>query len=284
MSELSLHPLPSARRALFEQIRAVGLALRLEMRLLAAGLVLLSGYGLYEAIKDRDPLNLTADVTLFIAVLGLAVPFGVWRDEKVFADTHLWTLPVDRAVHVLAKVFAGWVWLLAAGLAVLLWLVALSLVTGGVIAPVETRVLATLDEPVRAIGTIRWKSEPWQWLVPFTAATAVYLLVSAVVLGVRFPVRWAAAVALGFFFVLQARPDAFAETLLEHLFNGRFGLDYLLSGGLEGLDTALTLPDGGQVTAWTGRPRISAWALSTGFWLALGLTAVSAAALRHRER
>lgn len=160
----TLHATPRGRDVIVEQIRVVGLALRSAMVVaavvvgIAAILIAVDiAHGKGATWFDSNewfPLN-------FIAFL---VPFAVWRREH-FGPGFLWTLPVDRRRLALAKVFAGWVWWLAGMATFVAWqflLASLAGVSGAQIFP-----------PIAFLGT-----------------TAAYLLGSAVMLGLRYPLRW----------------------------------------------------------------------------------------------
>jgi hypothetical protein len=85
-------------------------------------------------------------------------PIVVWRGEERFGASFLWTLPVDRWRHALAKVFAGWVWLMGGVALFVLWSLALTLLSGGNILAEETlRVLRSL--PLSASRTL----DPAAW-------------------------------------------------------------------------------------------------------------------------
>ena len=88
---------------------------------------------------------------------------------------------MDRRRHALAKVAAGWVWLMAGVALFVVWLFAVTGATGGRALPPETLPVFTSLPGAGALdpATLRntpWVPGPWIWLVPFTAATAFYLL------------------------------------------------------------------------------------------------------------
>ena len=161
MMPVNLHPTPRDRDVVLEQIRIVGLGLRREMLIAAAVLCIVTLTIVIKVVRGGAGIHFDSwDATSIIALL---FPFAVWKREKRFGPAFLWTLPVDRRRLALAKVFAGWVWLMTALAVYILWLLALALLPSATVLPVT--------------------------LVPFTAATAMYLLGSALVLGLRHPLR-----------------------------------------------------------------------------------------------
>jgi hypothetical protein len=227
-------------------------------------------------------------------ILGLLLPILVWRGEERFGAGFLWTLPVDRRRHALAKVFAGWVWLMGIVAVFVLWSLALTLLSGGNVFAEETlRVLrlftasSTLDPA--AVETVRWTAQPLLWLAPFTSATATYLLASALALGTCHPLRWIVGSAI-VFFVSDVGEVANAvwlsnalERLLGALFEGPYGLDALLTARTTFLKIEASLSTGGTVVVWRALPDVGQWAAATLLWTGAGLVTLWAAASRHRE-
>jgi hypothetical protein len=256
MTSTTFHSAPRTRDVLLAQIRAAGIAPR-EPALAATAVV-----GLATLLITINSLN-TGEVLAFHpehqmlpGIVGLLLPIWVWKGEERFGASFLWTLPVDRRRHALAKVFAGWVWLMGGVALFVLWSLALTLLSGGILAEETLRVLRSL-------------------LAPFTSATATYLLASALGLATRHPLRWIAGSVIGFSIVSGVGDAANAvwlanalERLVEPLFEGPYGLDALL-------------------TARTTKPNIEAtvgqWATATLVWTGTGLVTLWAAASRHRE-
>ena len=240
MMQLTLHPAPRGRDVVLEQVRAVGLALR-PVALVAAvvvGIVTL----LFASQSGRGAeMQFGSDSWFATSVASFLFPFAVWRREKRFGPAFLWTLPVDRRRLALAKVFAGWVWLMTALAVIVGWLLVLTLLSDA------TAVRSVL----------------WSWLVRFPGGTATYLLGSALVLGLRHPLRWLLG-AVGVFYLLG--------TLDEEL-----GLYSLLSssGFVSVTDHAAAV--------WRKLPGLAQWATTTLIWFGAGLAALWAAASRHRE-
>jgi hypothetical protein len=291
------HSTPPLRAVLREQVRAVGYALRrpaiAAAALVTAGTLLLT----IQIVREAGGVDFGPEHQMLPGVLGLLFPIAVWHGEKRFGDGFLWTLPVDRRQHALAKVGAGWVWLMAAVAFFVLWLAALTLASGGRFLGEETRQLASATDGVAnavyftMTRTIRWRTQPVLWIVPFTAATGTYLLASALGLGVRHPLRWIAGVVLAFFLVVVAlettntvRFSMGPARLVSSIYSGPYGLDALLTARTESLRTEMFLGNGKRVPIWLGLPHLGQWAAATVGWMLGGLVALWAAASRHRER
>ncbi|HEU4885793.1 MAG TPA: hypothetical protein VFT45_26390 [Longimicrobium sp.] len=295
MTDPVLHPAPPFRGVLHEQVRAVGGALRLPAIaaavLMALATVLFAGEVVGEgAVADFHP-----ERWVLPGVVGLLLPIGVWMWEKPFADAFLWTLPVGRRRHALAKAGAGWAWLMAAVGVFVLWLLVMALVSGGNVLGEETVRFAAAIPEMRpldpaAVRTLQWAPRPVLWLVPFVAATATYLLATALALGTRYPWRWLVGVVLGFFLIAIVSEATHAlwlgtwpAELLKGLIYGRYGLETLLIANTESLRSETLLTTGEAVRVWQGVPDAGRWVAAAVLWLALGLLALWAAAARHRE-
>jgi hypothetical protein len=297
MLHASPHRPPPTRDVLREQLRAVALVLRLPAiaaaSLLAVGTTLVIG----EFVTGGGGVDFVPELSLFPGMVGALLPIGVWRGEERFGNTLLWTLPVDRRHHVLAKVGAGWVWLMAAVGAFVLWYLMMALVTGGNIMAEQTITLLPADvdpfarvlDPA-ALRQARWTPQPLFWLIPFTAATGMYVLASAIALGSRHPLRWFVGLFLGALLFSAVGAVAGQEwaklgpaRLVETINDGRYGLDALLTGRMESLHTQATLTSGKTVGVWRALPKLGDWAIATLMWTALGVLALWGAASRHRE-
>ena len=241
MMQLALHPTPRGRDVVLEQVRAVGLALR-PVALVAAVVVgivtlLFASHG-----GGGAEIQFGSDSWFATSVASFLFPFAVWRREKRFGPAFLWTLPVDRRRLALAKVFAGWVWLMTALAVFVGWLLVLTLLSDA------TAVRSVL----------------WSWLVRFPGATAMYLLGSALVLGLRHPLRWLLGTA-GVLYLQGTLNEALGPyTLLN------------LSGFFSAAEDAAAV--------WRNLPDLAQWATTTFLWLGAGLAALWLAVSRHRER
>ena len=299
MTAAALHaPTPRPRDVVRAQIRAVGSAFRRPAILVAtlgtltAVLVTTAFVGTGSAIEFH-PYR----YELF-GVLGVLLPIRIWMGAERLGNGLLWTLPVDRRWHALAKVFAGWIWLIGVVALFVFALLALTLLSGGsVIADESLRLVSseafrsgtTIDASV--VRTVRWTPHPLYWLVPFTAATGTYLLASALALGTRHPALWIAGTLLALFVVQGVSEDVNAEWLatppgrmLLGLFDGPYGFDALLTARTGSSKTEATLPGGETVVVWKALPDLRQWATATLLWSGAGLAGLWAAASRHRER
>ncbi|HEX2254815.1 MAG TPA: hypothetical protein VHQ65_16240 [Thermoanaerobaculia bacterium] len=295
MTSTILHPTPPPGQVLRAQIRAVGSALRWPA-VVALALGTLATVLVTTQLRVGGPLAFHPEHQMLPGMLGLLLPLAVWRGETRFGAGFLWTLPVDRRRHALAKVFAGWVWLTAAVALFVAWLLALTLLSGASVLAEETiLVLRSSTTPLRglldpaAVETVRWTPRPLLWLVPFTAATGAYLLTSALVLGVRHPLRWIAGAVLGLLLVDAVGTavgaewlDDAPELLMRWLLDGPYGFDVLLTARTESLKTLATLSTGEEVVVWRALPQVGRWATATLLWTGAGLLALWAAASRHR--
>lgn len=294
MMHVAPHSPPRPQDVLAAQVRAVGFALR-RPAIVASGLIALTtALVAFEFMRTRHPIDFDpAQQTLF-GMLGLLLPIGVWAGEQRFGAGWLWTLPVDRRWHALARVFAGWVWLLGAVALVFLWLLALTLLSGGRVLSEDTlRVLPSVSSAPSqvfdpsALQPVRWAWGPLFWLVPFTAATAAYLWASALALGTRHPLRWIVGAVLCVTVLVVVRNAANVglplEGWLRSLSRGPYGIDALLTARTETLQVSATLSTGETVVAWRALPDLGQWAIATLVWTGAGLAALVAAASRHRE-
>lgn len=294
-------PLPTLRTVLAEQVRATGLALR-GAALIAAALVALATLVIaLQSVSRGTVVDFYVWPPELPGLIGAVLPIAVWRRDERFGPGFLWTLPVDRRRHLLTKVLAGWVWLMGAVALLAIWLLALSMVTGSRVLPPDMLRLA----PPEAIGSRgidpsllragRWTFGPLIGLVPFTAATAAYLLASALLLGSRHPLRWVIGTVLAFMVTAMAGDAARAQLggsvitdapaqLVWQLVEGRWGLDALNTARTETLSTPMMLTTGERVMVWWGVPSLADWGTATLLWTGAGLLALWAAASRHRER
>jgi hypothetical protein len=294
-------PLPSLRVVLLEQLRATGFALR------GAGVIALSLVALItivvvlQGVTRETAVDLYEWPTLFPGLVGALLPIAVWARDERFGPGFLWTLPVDRRRHAFTKVAAGWVWLLGGVSLFVLWHVGITVITGGRVMPPET--VNVLTSPLPTTGPVdpatlqamQWAPGPLVWAVPFTAATASYLLASAVVLGTRHPLRWVIGVSLSYAMLSVASTAASAkfgmgwiadapEGAVQRLVEGRYGLDALLTARIGTLSTTTALTTGERAMVWRAVPDLADWRIATLLWTGAGLLALWVAASRHRER
>lgn len=294
MMQPPLHTTPRLREALLAHIRVLGLALRTPAAAAVAGLVgLTTLLVIIGAPGQGETIDFRPERYILPALLALVVPIIVWRGQDRFGPGFLWTLPVERQRHALAMVFAGWVWLMGAVALFVFWLLALTLLTGGLVLEEETiRLLSfpaaapgTVADP-SAVRTVGMTPQPLFWLTPFTAATGVYLLASALTLAVRHPLRWIIGAVIGlqlFAIAGDAADVGWPSRLLRALYEGPYGLDALLRARTDSAASWVTLSTGELVHAWRALPHLEEWAMATLIWIGVGLVSLYAAAWRHRD-
>lgn len=239
--QVTLQPGPRWREVVLEQVRMVGLSLRREA-LVAAVVLGVATFAIGIELLRGGP-GFDSDCRLPTALVSFLFPFAVWKSDKRFGPAFLWTLPVERRRLALAKVFAGWVWLMVALAGFVTWLLAL--------------VLLAHASPVQHL--LR---------VPFTATMATYLFGSAVVLGLRHPLRWLFG-AGGVFLLLGGLSEAFGS--------GPSAFDRFLSSS--GFMSAVN----DAAAVWGSLPGEAQWAITTFLWFGAGLSALGAAVARHKE-
>ena len=236
MTDFTLHATPQMRDVVREQIRIVGLSLRREAVVMAAVVAVVSVVVAIDIAQGTAATWFDSDEWFLLGVVAFLVPFAVWRSDRPFGPAFLWTLPVDSRRLAFAKVFAGWVWLMVALALFAAWqltLAILSGVRGAEIVPVFS-----------AVGV-----------------TGMYLLGSALVLGLRHPLRWLLG-TVGVFFLL-----GFLNQRLETLMGGSVFLSVMC----------------GADTAPQSLPPLAGSAIATFVWLGGGLAALWIAIARHRE-
>jgi hypothetical protein len=249
--ESTLHPTPRGREVVLEQLRIVALNIRPAARVVAIVLgivtVLISidvsrGSALtWFDSRDWFPLGLIASI----------YPFAVWQRDKLFRPAFLWTLPVDRTRLALAKVFAGWVWLMTALAIFIVWqhiLVAIAGIAGARTVP----------------------------LIAFVGTTATYLLGSALVIGMRHPLRLLLGTG-GVFFLLATFNEALGRTQAgqSNMFAWSGVLRWAVYGP-HGIDTILSSRAFHAIV-----DRLSPYLIP--IWLGAGAIALWASLSRHGE-
>jgi hypothetical protein len=131
------------------------------------------------------------------------------------------------------------------------------------------------------------------WVAPFGGALTLYVASSAVLLGVRHPVRWLAGLAAaGVFLVVLAvnnfGPDNALEGALTRfvssVVSGAYGFDFAMTGGEGSLSHDIDIPGRRPIDLWTALPSIGRWAAALLVWFAGALLALALAIRRHWER
>jgi len=297
MTSIEMHRPPQLGDVIREQFKVTALSVRtfaiIGLALGAVATVLAFADYFIRGVGTEFAPNLS----LIPALAGAILPVIIWQRERHFDTGFLWTLPVDRTRNAFAKVFAGWLCIMIAALAFDLWMMILALITKGNISGDElVRVLAPTVDVTKAIDpsllqTVRWIPPRAFWLVPFTAATGTYVILSAVMLGLRYPFRWIIGAIAGGFLVAAVGQGVGSEALwakiagvIQPAMWGRYGLDTLLSARSESIHTVVGLTTGQLITVWKGLPGVGDWIVGTLIWTGIGLVLLIAALYRHRER
>lgn len=260
-SSISLHPTPHWQSVAREQLRAVGTALRKEGTLFLAALGLLGAGAIGAAIRAAgDPrahmdMRYEPEAAVLVALVGLLIPFGVWRSEDPTRRSYHWAMPLPRGPHTLTKAAAGWLWLMAAVAVYVLFIAALAAAVAQIAG--EPRG----DHSVSA----------WEWAVPFTSASVAYLLGSTAVLLSEHPWRWIGGLTIGYL-AAMAFTDALdlraAEEATGHIMGGYYGMQAALFG---------------HIDAAANQPSAERWLGATLLWGAIGAVGVGLAAYWYRD-
>jgi hypothetical protein len=239
------------------------------------------------------PIDFHPEYSALPGLLGLLFPVAVWLGEDRTGTGLFWTLPVDRRTHALLRVAAGWAWLMGAVALFGVWLLTMALVSGGHVWGGQTRlVLSSFAFGVSAfdpsaVQRVQLTPSGLFWLVPFTAATAVYLFANALALGTRHPVHWIAASTFAFFLIVgladAAQVNSSLERMLNQILRGPYGIDALLTARTESLQVSALLTTGQSVVVWRALPDLNQWAIATALWISTGGALLWIAASRHRE-
>ncbi len=295
MTDATVERTPAFRAVWREQLHVVGLSIQREVVIAAAllGLFCLAGVVLarFPALLALMGEGSLADFRLDPAEPGLGLigvfaalllPLIVWKGERPFGDTPIWSLPVDHRRHALTKVAVGWVWLMVILGGAFLCVVLATLAGGGALGADEVRQLITdgaafSDGEAGATRGVAWTTPWWEWVQPFTAATAAYMLASALLLATAYPYRWAVVL-----YVLGAVPFLVLEF---------FEIDSLQRGvdlfawfiGAEDFVRFVRLPTGEFARGWLSLPTMGMWIASAAFWISVGVACVVAASSRVRD-
>jgi hypothetical protein len=254
MSSAVLSPVPAWGAVAREQFRSVGLALRREA-LAATGFVALATVWL-AAMQSHSfgGVRLYPEAGVPAAMLALLVPMAVWKGEDPARRGYHRAMPVSHAAHAAARSLSGLAWTLAGVGAYFAWLGAMTAATG---------------------GQVRSES-PYLWVVPFTAATVMYLLGSALTLATTHPWRWLGGGFVGYLF-LGALPMGDGTRSLFDVVNtvvtGRYGFTTVISG-------QSPVP----WRSYAHHADASVWLAATWLWLAMAVTLFAWAAYRQPER
>ena len=293
MTDSTVGRIPSLKAVWVEQLRVVGLAIRREGTLAAAvlalgsvALIAFSRIPALQAIVNEEAGKLVFDPGeppwgFFAVLTALLLPLVVWKGERRFGDTPLWSMPVDHRRHALLKMAAGWVWLMAILGAALVFVTLTTLASGGALGVDEVRLLivdpagATAGTP-GATESVNWTTPWWEWALPFTSATAAYLVASTLILATARPLFWAAGLWVAGAVVLGAA-DIWDIGWIER--TADFVAWYI---GGDTFTRGVQLPSG-RTKAWTLLPTAKMWTVSSVLWIGLGLTGVLTASGRARN-
>lgn len=292
--------LPNAREVLSEHVRMIGFALRIPLWITAALGLLATIVFAMQIVTDEMNRNLVTQPSSLPGIVGALLAIAVWAREERFGPGFLWTLPVDRSRHALMKVLAGWLWLMGGVVLFTVALLVLTVLSGSSVLPAAT--MQVLASPIAAAGPIdpasiqpvQWMPGPLIWIIPFASATATYLLTSAFMVGVRYPLRWIGG-GIGLFAVTNVGSHMLGrmmglewlssapERALAQLIQGRYGLEALHTLRTWSLDSRATLTTGERIHVWSSLPNLGEWRIAALLWLAAGALALWLAASRHRE-
>lgn len=293
MTDSTVGRKPAMKAVGIEQLRVAGLAIRREGTLaalvLALGSVAVIGFSripVLQAMVDGEAgefaFNPGEPPWVFLGVLAaLLLPLVVWKGERRFGDTPLWSMPVDHQRHALLKVAAGWVWLMAILGAALVWVTLTVLASGGTVGVDEARLLVldragAIAGAPGAVESVNWTTPWWEWALPFTSATAAYLLAGTLILATARPLFWAAGVWVAGMLVLGAADiwdigwiQRAADLVAWYVGADPFTIGVRLPTGVREASTLL--------------PTAGMWLTSSAIWISLGLVGVLVGSGRARN-
>jgi hypothetical protein len=280
-------PTPPFMAVFSEQLGLIGRAHWRELAILAGFSGLMTAAALWEIVQHRMTVDFPQEVIVLVALFSMAMGIAIWGPENLHKQGHFTALPVARMRHILIRTLAGGVWLAGIVAWMLLWIAVMGLVSGSDLG--VDRFLLSGDLPPdgrltqEALRPFRWTPQTWHWLAPFSTAAVFYMLSSAFIIGTRRVVLWS-VVATVVLLAMAMEPTGFSEAILRSLVGDPFGLDNLLTGGLERVEVRVLLPGDKPVTAWRQPPSLANWAPAAAAWLALSGGLLWLAAWRHRER
>ncbi len=292
MNRTQLHQTPSWKTVWTQQLQATSLTMRSPVTIALFATVVGTLLIVTTAWRVGEPIQFHPERTMFPSLIGLLLPLHFWRGGKQFGANLLWTLPINRIAHALAKVLAGWIWLTVILCLYFVWLALLTFVTGGEFIAQEIIYLPfdfpgiQQDSPSAVVEQIAFTAPTIFWVTPFTASSTVYLAATAMLLGFKNPLRWSAGLILIIVFlnlVSGAAQIDWLQTLFANIFAGPIGLDTLLTAGTEAVQYSTHLPNGDQVIAWRKLPDPAKWLQATGIWIVIASAGFTLALSRHRE-
>lgn len=242
MSDVALHRTPSLGGVIVRQA-----LLLWRTRRAPALLALMAGTVLFFDLREKLVCRTLAegvvrlyyvpplvDVQPLLWFIGFGWALMVWWGETRGRRDYLASLPVAHGTHLLTRVAAGAVWLIA-GCAIFA-LAGLLLATG------LQRVF--LDAAPAAF-----------WVHCFTVALIPYAVASAFLLALDRPLSWmvavAAVVTVGLFGAVHARSastadsvESAAQTIIGPIYEGAFGIESAMHGGVRTAHIAAQLATG----------------------------------------
>jgi hypothetical protein len=165
MTEVTLHATPGFRDVVVEHVRIVGLAFRREGLAFAIFMVIGTIVIGTAIVRGTAASWFDSDEWYPVTYIAFLFSFAAWWRDRPFDSAFPWTLPVERSRLALAKVFAAWLWLMIA-----------------------LTIFIVLEKTLAAIaGLPRAHTMP---AIALVGVTAAYLIGTAVLLGLRHPLRW----------------------------------------------------------------------------------------------
>jgi hypothetical protein len=257
--EPALHVAPSWRAVTREQVKTVNMRIRRLMYLVICLYGVLVGVGILIALRARElnakqaayqmaNFTFTPRAVFPLLILAIIVPLLTWEGEGPSRRSYHLMMPMPQHRHSLTRVFAGWVWLMVATAA---YLVAIVLT----VAVMER--LTGNTQPYEPFFIY------WEWLVPFTSVSIVYLLASAATLATEQPLLWILGVTAllgGSIAVLHMLGFEDGSRALQKIYSGKYGAVAAFLGIVEWrADNGTLYPSLGR---WLGATAI--WAIGSG--------------------
>lgn len=286
---VQLSPPPPFGAVLARQFRSVGLAARWEAAAITALLAVAAVAAIWTRVGASEEHQGQAGGLPVFVLVGLLAPFVFWKGERLHTHPQLWSMPVERRRHVLTKALAGWGWLMLSILGFLLWMTAITVLSGGGLGGEQTELLLPpggLDGPVprEALTEARW-DKGWTWAVPFGAGTIAYLFATALVVGFKRPLLWLALGVISFIGLLALQAEILEagaiRGAIREVLSGPYGFSRAVSGGVWELSVEYLDADGRTVVAWQEIQTVSGWLRAAAVWLLAGGVALWAALRRH---
>ena len=280
------------RDVVAEQFRYVALAARRETLLMLVVLLVVSFAAAMTIVHDNIVVDFDPENDFMFPAIGFLLPFALWKARDREPTAHFWVMPVEHRRHALARVLAGWLWLMLLVALLAVWVSIFVLASGGSFAPVAERLVLRAAEwpanPTLAdFDAVMARAPRWGWIVPVTASTIAYTVSSALVLATRNPVQWIVGIVAGVLLLGLATAEVAFEVLrttFDVVLTYPWGLDTVLLGGQNSLNTMILGPAGEQTRVWLDLPEFDVWLKATLVWGSIATVALWAALRRLRER